>query len=85
MSFCVCESGMREGGDWALTVRSVIIFGRMEIVDDENEVRRIADPLCRKFTQDNAYIAKEIEQNVKATLLLKLTPGHICGKRVQES
>ena len=64
VSFCVCEGGVREGDGWALTVRSVIVFGRVAIVDDENEVRRIADPLCRKFTQDNAYIAKEIEQNV---------------------
>ena len=85
VSFCVCEGGTREGDGWALTVRSVIVFGRVAIVDDESEVRRIADPLCRKFTQDNAYIAKEIEQNVKATLLLKLTPEHICGKRVVES
>ena len=85
VSFCVCEQGEREGDGWALKVRSVIVFGRMEVIDDEAQVRRIAEPLCRKFTQDNAYIAKEIEQNVKATLLLKLTPEHICGKRVLES
>ena len=85
VSFCVCEGGEREGDAWALTVRSVIVFGRMDVIDDAEEVCRIAEPLCRKFTQNEDYISKEIAQNVKATLLLRLVPEHICGKRVVEA
>ncbi len=84
-SFCVYEHGSREEGDWAYQVRSVIVFGRIEILDDYDTVCRITDKLSRKFTSDTSYIQNEIAQYAKATLLLKLTPEHICGKLVKES
>ena len=85
VSFCVCEGGVREENDWALTVRSVIVFGRMEIVDDLAETVRITTKLCHKFTQDEAYIQRELASSAKATLLLKLIPEHISGKWVKEA
>lgn len=85
VSFCVCEQGSRDEGDWAYNVRSVIVFGRMEIIDDLEEVVRIVRQLCYRFTQDEDFIQNEIDQYAGATLLLKLTPEHICGKLVKES
>ena len=85
VSFCVVEKGEKEEGDWALNVRSVIVFGRVEIISDLDAISKIAYALSRKFTSDEEYIRKEIAQFAKATLLLKLTPEHICGKRVKES
>jgi nitroimidazol reductase NimA-like FMN-containing flavoprotein (pyridoxamine 5'-phosphate oxidase superfamily) len=58
VSFCVCEKGVREEGDWAYTVRSVIVFGRIQIIDDAQEVVRIARELCYKFTHNEEYIQK---------------------------
>ena len=85
VSFCVCENGYRELGDWALNARSVIVFGRVEIIDEMNKTVEITTALSHKFTQDEAYIKSEIESSARATLLLRLTPEHICGKRVKES
>ena len=85
VSFCVYEQGSREENDWAYQVRSVIVFGRVEIIEDFNEVCRITKKLCYKFTEDEEYIQHEIEQFASKTLLLKLTPEHICGKIVKES
>lgn len=85
VSFCVCEQGYREAEDWAYHVRSVIVFGRVEIIDDLEQVVRISRQLCYKFTRDEAYILDEINRSAKATLVLKLTPEHICGKLVKES
>lgn len=84
-SFCVCEQGYKAAGDWAYKVRSVIVFGKIEIIDDLKAVLSITRQLCYKFTRDEAYIQKELEQYAKATLLLKLTPEHICGKHITES
>lgn len=84
-SFCVYDEGYRNEGEWALNVKSVIIFGKMEIIDDIDEVKKIALPLCEKFTQDKDYIKKEIAAHAAATIILKLTPEHICGKLVNES
>ncbi len=41
--------------------------------------------LSRKFTQDEEYIQKEIEQHAHKTVLLKLAVENICGKRVTEA
>ncbi|MBQ9805779.1 MAG: pyridoxamine 5'-phosphate oxidase family protein [Clostridia bacterium] len=85
VSFCVYEQGIREDGDWAYRVRSVIVFGKMEIIEDLNKIVSITTALCHKFTNDEAYIQNEIKHYAKATLLLKLIPEHICGKRITES
>ncbi len=85
VSFCCTEAGTPIPGSWALEVRSVIVFGRIEIVDDPQLVCDVASRLSRKFTDDESFIRKEIERSGRATLLLVLTPEHICGKKVSES
>lgn len=85
VSFCAYDEGYRNPGEWALNVKSVIVFGRMAIVDDMDKIVNITTKLSHKFTQDDEYIKAEIEKFAKATLLLELTPEHICGKSVQES
>jgi len=85
VSFCTYDSGYREEGDWALHVKSVIVFGTIEIIDDMDTIADIARKLSYKFTQDEEYIRTEIEKYAKATLLLQLTPEHICGKQITES
>ena len=85
VSFCVFDNGYTEEGDWALNVRSVVVFGRMEIIDDAGLIADIVSRLSRKFTQDEEYIASEIRNHGHNTLLLKLRPEHICGKLVTES
>lgn len=84
-SFCTYDEGYRNPGQWALNVKSVIVFGRIEIVDDRDRIVDITTKLSYKFTQDDAYIQDEIEKNIHRTLLLVLTPEHICGKLVEES
>lgn len=85
VSFCVYDSGFRREGEWALNIRSVIVFGRVEIIEDRDRIYEIARKLSRKFTDDEAYIRQEIERSGPATLLFSLTPEHISGKLVNES
>lgn len=84
VSFCVYDQGYRDEDDWALNVKSVIVFGRMEIIDDMDMIIDITTKLSHKFTQDDEYIQKEIQNSGSGTLLLKLNPEHICGKKVKE-
>ena len=85
VSFCTYDRGYRKEGEWAWNVRSVIVFGRVEIIDDPDTIADITTKLSLKFTQDIEYIQKEIKQHAHRTLLLKLTPEHMCGKLVNES
>ena len=84
-SFCTWDEGYRKPGEWALNIRSVIVFGQIEIVANLQRIVEITTKLSHKFTQDEAYIQKEIEGHAHRTLLLALTPEHICGKLVEES
>lgn len=83
--FCVYDGGEYKGGHWALHIKSVIVFGKIEIVSDPERIAEIARRLSRKFTEDESYIQKEIEGHAHRTLLLVLTPEHICGKQVVEA
>lgn len=84
-SFCVCDKGYRADGDWAWNVKSVIVFGKVQIIDDLDTVINITAKLSLKFTNDEEYIRREIENHAHRTLLLQLSPEHICGKLVTES
>ena len=85
VSFCVYDKGYQEEGEWAFHVKSVIVFGKIEIIDDMDKIVDITTKLSHKFTQDDEYIKKEIELYGHRTLLLQLTPEHISGKMVKES
>ena len=85
VSFCVYDSGYRTDGEWALNIKSVIVFGRVQIVSDKETVCDITAKLSRKFTQDEEYIEREIDSFAHETILLRLCPEHICGKLVNEA
>ncbi len=85
VSFCVYDGGVQPGGQWYFVVDSVIVFGQVEILDDPDLITDITTKLSYKFTQDDELIREEIRNNIHRTLLLRLTPDHICGKRVTES
>ena len=85
VSFCVYSQGARPEGEWAYRVKSVIIFGTIEIIDDMDMIADITTKLSHKFTQDEEHIKKEIVQSGQRTLLLCLNPEHMCGKLVTEA
>ena len=85
VSYCVYDEGYKKEGHWALNVKSVIVFGKIVIVDDMERIIDITTKLSHKFTHDEEYIRDEIEKHAHRTLLLEFTPEHICGKLVEES
>ena len=85
VSYCVYDEGYRKEGEWALNIRSVIVFGRIEFVEDREKVYQIARELSYKFTTDNAYIQHELDNSGPGTLMFALVPEHITGKLVNES
>ncbi len=84
-SFCVYDQGFRKEGQWALNIKSVIVFGHIEIVKDRDRIYDIARQLSRKFTDDAAYIEREIRTSGPGTLMFALIPEHMTGKLVNES
>ena len=85
VSYCVYDAGYRKEGEWALNVNSVVIFGRISPVTDPEKAALICENLCRKFTDDEAYIRRELESALPRVQCLELTIDHMTGKRVNES
>ena len=85
VSLCVYDEGYRKEGEWALNIRSVIVFGRIRVVEDQTHALNMIRGLARKFTDDEGYIEHEIQTAARHVLCLELTPDHITGKLVNEA
>ena len=83
--FTVYDQGtpIVEGG-WALNIKSVVVFGRIEIVEDRETIYKMARELTLKFTDDEAYIDYELEHSGPRTFMFALVPEHMRGKSVKE-
>jgi len=84
-SFCVYDQGFRNEGDWALNVKSVIVFGRIEFVQEQEAAIALTRQLSLKYTSDIAYIEEEIRKYGHEVLCFRLVPEHITGKITKES
>ena len=84
VSYCVHDEGFRKEGEWALNIKSVIVFGRIRIVEDEEKIREICMNLYRKFDDDEDAPKHELT-HLSRVMCLELTPEHMTGKLVKES
>ena len=82
--FTVLDEGIRREGEWWLTFRSVVVFGRIRFVEDHDRALEISRRLSLLFTKDEAYIEREVKQSGPAVLCFELIPENITGKRVSE-
>lgn len=85
VSFCVYDEGYRKENEWALNIRSVVVFGHIEILEDQAQALEITRKLSYKYTDDAAYIEHEIQYTGHEVLVFALVPEHITGRLVNES
>lgn len=83
VSFCVYDSGYHRDGHWSLNIQSVVIFGRMYILEDWPDSLMVE--FSRRFTEDMEYIYSEINKFKKNTAVMCLEIEHMTGKLVNES
>ena len=85
VSYTVMDHGYIPEGGWARIMRSVICFGRVEIIKDLDRVADICRDLSLQFTPDKEYIEGEINKSVRGTLCMAITIDHMSGKQIEES
>lgn len=83
VSFCVYDKGYTKDGQWALNIRSVIIFGRIHVVESWSD--ELVVEFSKRFTADIDYIHSEIEKFRKNTAVLCLDIDYMTGKLVNEA
>lgn len=85
VSYCVFGGDYQKEGDWAKYVKSVIIFGKAELIEDHDEIVRISRLLCDKFPCPQEYVEHEIEKDAQRTLIIAIDIEDMNGKLVHEA
>ena len=85
VSYCVFGQDYQKEGDWAKYVKSVIIFGKAELIEDIDEVIKWSVKLCSKFPCTEEYVRTEVEKDAGRTLCFSITIEDINGKLVHEA
>ena len=85
VSFCVIDQDQIVPEKYTTFFRSVIVFGHMCLVEDVEEMRRIAAMLAMKYSSDfKEGIPKEIDSSLRNMAILELTIDHITAKEAVE-
>ena len=84
-SFCVIEKDDVRPEKYTTYFRSVIAFGRIEIVEDEAEKRTIMHMMGNRFNpnHDDA-LQKELESGLAHMLAIRMDIEHLTGKEAIE-
>ena len=85
VSYCVFDKGRADEGEWALRVRSLVIFGRVKIIEDMDKAVEITRKLSYKFTDDIEFIEDTIRKATHYLLCFELVIENMTGKLVTES
>ena len=85
-SFCVIDKDHIMPEEYTSYFRSVIVFGTIQIMEDEEEKRTAIDKLALKYAPDDTKEnrQKAIDREWKPLCMLEMTPEHISGKEAIE-
>ena len=84
-SFCVIDKDEVHPEKYTTFFRSVIAFGRIHIVEDEQEKQETARMLGNRYNPNNdESLQKEIESGISRMLMIRLDIEHLTGKEAIE-
>ena len=84
VSFVCTDGGHQSEEGWWLSFRSVVVFGRVEFLEDPIRTEQIVRRITEKFIGDDDYFEQELLEAGNRTLVYALVPEHIMGKTVNE-
>lgn len=84
-SFCVVDQDEIHPTEYTTYYRSVIVFGRVRLLTDEDAIRRAALVLGEKYNPGARQAAEEeIQRTLPALAALEMTVEHLTGKAAKE-
>ena len=85
VSYCVMDEGVENDDGWSYTFKSVIVFGRMRVLADNDEKVEKLTHLGDKFFPTHEQTVSEIERLLHRTAVFEITIEHISGNIVEEN
>lgn len=84
-SFCVVSESTNMPEKLTVAYKSVVVFGRIEIVEEPEEKRRAIEAIGRKYSPGyESEMENHINRDFKVLRVMALTPEHITGKEAME-
>ena len=83
-SFCVLDKPIKEENEWWYNIKSVIAFGTMRIITDENLRIEKLELLGKKYFPSEDMVYEDIAKNASRASVLELNIEHLSGKTVRE-
>ena len=81
-SFCVIEQDEIKPAEFTTYFRSVIVFGRIQILEDDNEKVQALRLLGSRYSPGDEHgLQHEIDKSLYHVLLLRLDVEHLSGKQ----
>ena len=84
VSFCVMDKGIKERDSWWYTFKSVIVFGKIRTLADENDRIDKLTHLGDKFFPTHEETVDEISRLLDRTEVFEISIEHMSGKIVRE-
>ena len=84
VSYCVMDKGIKAEGSWWYTFKSVIAFGKITILTDEQDRIDKLTHLGNKFFPTQEETEDEISRLLDRTEVFEITIEHLSGKIVKE-
>ena len=86
VSFCVIEQDKIVPDEYTSYFRSIIAFGRIEVIKDEKEKRTAIEKLASKYAPEDTAIGRKnaIDREWTPLCMLKMHIDHITGKEAIE-
>lgn len=84
VSYCVMDRGVKQKDSWWYTFKSVIVFGKIRILTDDDEKIDKLTYLGNKFFPTPEETENEINRMLDKTEVFEITIEHISGKIVRE-
>lgn len=86
VSFCVTDQDRVVPEEYTSYYRSVIVFGKARILEEEKEIREAIGLLARKYSPEieEKERQKEIEKYFSALCMVELSVEHMTGKEARE-
>ena len=82
--FTVMDDGYKVEGDWAWYVRSVVVFGKAEVVKNEAMRDRWLRALAAKYFPPAEDVEDDMRRNAPRTLVAAVWIEYMTGKLVHE-
>ena len=82
--FTVMDDGYKVEGDWAWYVKSVVVFGKAEVIADDAARDRRLRALAAKYFPPEENVEADMARNAPRALVVAVRIEHMSGKLVHE-